>query len=519
MCFNAVPTSSNISFLYGPLEAGYTPRERKRPGRKKWAQFGQGEDESPESIAQRESNVQDHELSAVGDNIKILWRELRKKSREQKQEVVMAHKNSQHDFDIDDKRTTTRVKRKKLSNEACRVDATKLLFDNKSFTRTVENIYNSSFLVLGTGQKFNAGIGIRSYEEAMKFKNTGINDLGPGPVLYPTKAQGDWAKNYDTSDDEHKMAPANTRKVHHTQAIVGLNMKDWRRMCRVFECRENNATCLRGANTRSVLETLVDRSDLGEKESLSAQASPPIVTQLENETFEDDIQSSWFGDAITQSFCDPLAPAASAAPAVTPEKESPPSPLSDLIVESQLEMELPEYDNNSKMGVDNPTIQNPFFYCGRDDQSEDPSESILSNQSNGVRRKLLANKAKYDELSSQSIEKLRGGMECGRDIPLGSCQEDSKSAARRKLEPAAKDLTSRTDTYAGRDDHATKQESQDDMICIDLCDVDDVKNEQNFNEESEEKMVCIDLCNQMDETEISSDQALYRIENGVIVID
>jgi len=214
-CFNALP--DHCSFLYGPLDADYVPKERKKPERHKkqtQEELSDAEEEQPDTIIQRKNNVKDNELSAVGIQIKKVKSILKKKSKEQKQSISRQEKeryiNSISEGGSTDE-TSIEQRKRKLATEMARVDASKVLINRSSFTKTVENINNFSFLV----RHSKAGIKVRSHKEAKEFKQAGIN-LPSGPVIYPVPERDQM------------------RGGTNTQAVLAFTMKDWRKMTQVF---------------------------------------------------------------------------------------------------------------------------------------------------------------------------------------------------------------------------------------------------------------------------------------------
>ena len=221
LCFNAVP--DHCSFLYGPLDADYVPKERKKPERRKkptQEELSDAEEEQPDSIIQRKNNVKGNELSAVGIHIKKVKSMLKKKSKEQKQSISRQEKeryiNSISEGGSTDE-TSIEQRKRKLTTEMARVNASKVLFDKSSFTKTVENINNFSFLI----KHSTAGIKVRSCEEAEEFKQAGIN-LPTGPVIYPVPERDQM------------------RGGTNTQAVLAFTMKDWRKMTQVFGSNDDD---------------------------------------------------------------------------------------------------------------------------------------------------------------------------------------------------------------------------------------------------------------------------------------
>lgn len=75
ICFNSLP--SHVSFLYGPLDAEYKVKERKKsePKKKQASQEEEGEEEQqPEEMDQTQKKESDgNELSAVETHMKVMY--------------------------------------------------------------------------------------------------------------------------------------------------------------------------------------------------------------------------------------------------------------------------------------------------------------------------------------------------------------------------------------------------------------------------------------------------------------
>ncbi|KAL3791862.1 hypothetical protein ACHAW5_002913 [Stephanodiscus triporus] len=187
VCFNSLPP--NVSFLYGPLDAEYAPKERKKVERRKKAQEEESEneeEEQPEDVDQAGQKKSDgNELSAVQKHISVIYKTLLERSRGARGEANEKWKEheSRLSREIDDERVIEK-KQKKFLRENSHVSAVECLFNPRSFTQTVE--------------ESKAAIKTRTVEEAEEYGGL------PGPVIRP-------------ADENDKPPPR--------QAIVSLNMK------------------------------------------------------------------------------------------------------------------------------------------------------------------------------------------------------------------------------------------------------------------------------------------------------
>mmetsp|Transcript_34136 Transcript_34136/g.55737 ORF Transcript_34136/g.55737 Transcript_34136/m.55737 type:complete len:417 (-) Transcript_34136:139-1389(-) len=213
VCFNALP--SHVSFLYGPLDAEYTPKERKMPERRKKQTQEEGEneeEEEPDDVDQtgKKKESDGNELSAVEKHISVIKKTLRKRMEVEREAAVERSDEyeTQLSQEIDDEQMV-QERKQTFVNQNSQVNAVNCLFNPNSFTQTVENVFHFSFLL----KEGKAGIKARSAEDVEEYGGE------PGPAIRPY--------------ENHDMGPPK-------QAIVSLNMKDWKDMCNAYNVEESD---------------------------------------------------------------------------------------------------------------------------------------------------------------------------------------------------------------------------------------------------------------------------------------
>lgn len=215
VCFNSVP--SRIAFLNGPVDVIYVPKERKKREKRVVEEEEEDEEEEqPEELNQKDKAKDGDKLSAVERNIQTVNKVLNKKSQEAYDRNATAYQEEKDTLDDDEKKR----KKKRLKTQGFEIDAVQHLFNPKSFTQTVENIFHFSFLV----KKGSAGIAVRNEKESKEWGGTGV-----GPVVRAV--------------DGKLQAHPSTAK----QAIVSLNMQDWRDMCQAFEVTKGDIPHRKGS--------------------------------------------------------------------------------------------------------------------------------------------------------------------------------------------------------------------------------------------------------------------------------
>lgn len=219
-CFNAVPTS--VSFLKGPVENGGQCRMRqvKKKGKDVIREnipldekdIDDVEEEQPLEMRSRAGNVDGNRLSAVEANIRTVQQTLVAKI---KQTYAEKKRTIGEDYGGVES-IPKRIKRElKCNTDVC---AVKLLFNPKSFTETVENIYHYSFLV----KDGSASLKVRD-GTFLDNKNE-FYSLQGGPVA-----------NYITSSNKKNVATPVPR-----QAVVSLTMENWKDMIKAYNVKESD---------------------------------------------------------------------------------------------------------------------------------------------------------------------------------------------------------------------------------------------------------------------------------------
>ena len=186
-CYNSIP--SRVQFLAGPLEADYTPAQRKPRAPRKAESEDEQEEERPEDVKNQERNAD--QLSAVERNIITLSKTLKKRTRE----MQKIHKERIDALPEEEQLP----ERKRIKDQAGEINAIQYMFNPKSFTQTVENVFHFSFLV----KKGQASITTRDDQPL---------------VAYQQEAEGS--------------------EPPSRQAIVALNMKDWRDLCKAYHIKK-----------------------------------------------------------------------------------------------------------------------------------------------------------------------------------------------------------------------------------------------------------------------------------------
>ena len=206
VCFNAVP--ARISFLNGPLVDGKEEAAVKQRAKRvrKTQTDSDAEEEQPEDVKGHTARGAD-KLSAVEKNIKDVNTALTQKVK--RNYALKKQKLSKAYGDVES--IPERVKKRmKKNTEVCAIE---LLFNPKSFTQTVENLYHYSFLV----KEGAASLNVR--DEKVLDKEKGFY-LDGGPVVR------------NVTKKEVNATPR--------QAIVSLTMEDWKDLIEAYDVQSSD---------------------------------------------------------------------------------------------------------------------------------------------------------------------------------------------------------------------------------------------------------------------------------------
>lgn len=208
VCFNAVP--SQINFLNGPLVDGneeVTVKQRAKRTRLTQAE-SDAEEERPDDVKGHTTRSAD-QLSAVQKNIEDVEKTLSKKVyqtyKSNKRKIAESYGGAEA--------IPGRVNSKLKKNKGC--CAVELLFNPKSFTETVENLYHYSFLV----KDGKASLKVR--DNVLLDKDSELQ-LDGGPIVNAT------------SEEQRKRHPI------PRQAIVSLTMESWKDLIETYNVKSSD---------------------------------------------------------------------------------------------------------------------------------------------------------------------------------------------------------------------------------------------------------------------------------------
>lgn len=192
-----------MRFLAGTLdeEKEKVQRQQAKRGPRKKAAEDDEEEARPENITGKEKDGDNADkLSAAEKAMKGIKKRLIKRCGEN-HEAAVEKAREMGDANV-------QQEAQEFGEE---VDGVKFLFNPKSFTQTVENIFHFSFLI----KRGEAGIIVRPPSEATQVRRPGLC-----VTSFP-------------SDDEDNHGETK-------QAVVAFNMRDWRRICKAHQLKEGD---------------------------------------------------------------------------------------------------------------------------------------------------------------------------------------------------------------------------------------------------------------------------------------
>ena len=197
ICYNAIP--ERVTFLAGALDHHVTMKTRTVRQARVKNTINDEVEVKPESVNNSNNKGDADKLSAMEKAMRVIRKKLKTRSIEEVEKLSATTKNGS---------STT--------EDHPDIDMVQFLFNPQSFTQTVENIFNFSFLI----KKGEAEIGVR----AKSLGNHNSGNPSGGYVAYRTYN----ASAFDHQDPNDDTAPASSSA---TQAVCRFTMADWRRLC------------------------------------------------------------------------------------------------------------------------------------------------------------------------------------------------------------------------------------------------------------------------------------------------
>ena len=212
ICFNAAP--SGVRFLAGSVDMEGEKIVRKARAKEKANRPEEAAEVRPEVMDKEASRGDADALSAAEKVMKDLEKLLKKRAKQELQKKADANPDPDNDT------------KRRLDQHGTELDGAKFLMNPKSFTQSVENIFNFSFLV----KKGKAGIGVRSPMECDDIRQGGL-----------------WVQHHSGREGE---------QPESTQAVVSFTMKDWRRLCAARDWEPGDIPHRTGSRHERVAESM-----------------------------------------------------------------------------------------------------------------------------------------------------------------------------------------------------------------------------------------------------------------------
>lgn len=242
VCFNSIP--SHVVFLAGPVENGRAAPEKRRTQtiRQKRAPQEDAEEEKPEELAQKERKSAD-QLSAAERNMKNMTRILQKKCESNYGNLHKKYQEIKENYPNNEK-----AARQQLQERGNEIDFVRFLVNPKSFTQTIENIFNFSFLV----KKGEAQIKMRKRLPLVSSQDA--NPLGlPTSGCFVSVGKADY------------QGPSR-------QCVIPFTMKDWRRLRESYDLDECDIPHRKGTKQTQVTLTSQSQSPAASQELLGEES-------------------------------------------------------------------------------------------------------------------------------------------------------------------------------------------------------------------------------------------------------
>mmetsp|Transcript_4803 Transcript_4803/g.12203 ORF Transcript_4803/g.12203 Transcript_4803/m.12203 type:complete len:401 (+) Transcript_4803:119-1321(+) len=214
--YNCIPSS--VVFLSGPLRDGREEIQVKQRAKRQTRRVDDDvEEEKPEDVKGHTERGVDH-LSAHEKNVDVVLKTLSKsftKEYKHKKQLIVEKTG-------EDEISSKARKRLKKGATLCAVN---LLYNPRSFTQTVENMFHYSYLV----KKGNAGLSVRN--EDLEYDDVVIAEAGPR------------ARPIDKKPDAGPHPAAK-------QSVVALTMKNWRDMVEAYGVEESQVPHRSGSKVK-----------------------------------------------------------------------------------------------------------------------------------------------------------------------------------------------------------------------------------------------------------------------------
>lgn len=205
VCFKALP--SRVTFLAGPIDNVDLPEKKTRAVRQKRAHVEEElVEEKPEELANKKQKKTSDQLSQAERNLKQMNKILRKRCEE-----VYAENMTKYEEIKEKEPDKEKQARIEINERGLEIDFVRFLVNPHSFTQTVENIFNFSFMI----KKGNAKITMRKAEPMGDSSANNPLDLALAGCFV------------SLGEDDHD-GPAR-------QCVMPFTMKDWRRLVEAYE--------------------------------------------------------------------------------------------------------------------------------------------------------------------------------------------------------------------------------------------------------------------------------------------